>query len=275
VFGFLSFAGFEAAATLGEEAKHPNRDIPRAILGVALFGGVYFIVVTAVEVMGFGATDAGMKTFVASGSLLGDLGSQYIGAWIGDLITVGASISAFGCCLACLVGGSRLLFALGRDNDKTPLLGLTGRVSTNWGTPWSALIVVTVSAAIIIAVWGGIFGGGAFDIFAGSGVIGTLIILVAYAFATIGAIKLLFFSGQNVVRKWEIVIPIAGLVVLGYTLFRNVWPYPDSGTPAFYYPIVVAIWLGLCAAFVLGMPGLSKRVGERLEADEGLLASNA
>ncbi|MGI9048446.1 MAG: APC family permease, partial [Rubrobacteraceae bacterium] len=30
VFGFLSFAGFEAAATLGEEAQEPRRDIPRA-----------------------------------------------------------------------------------------------------------------------------------------------------------------------------------------------------------------------------------------------------
>jgi amino acid transporter len=57
VFGFLSFAGFEAAATLGEEAQEPRRDIPRAILGVAIFGGLYFIFVTAVEVMGFG-TDA-------------------------------------------------------------------------------------------------------------------------------------------------------------------------------------------------------------------------
>ena len=57
VFGFLSFAGFEAAATLGEEAHEPRRDIPRAILGVAIFGGLYFIFVTAIEVMGFG-TDA-------------------------------------------------------------------------------------------------------------------------------------------------------------------------------------------------------------------------
>jgi len=28
VFGFLSFAGFEASATLGEEARQPSRDIP-------------------------------------------------------------------------------------------------------------------------------------------------------------------------------------------------------------------------------------------------------
>ncbi len=34
VFGFLSFAGFEAAATLGEEAADPRRAIPRAIFGV-------------------------------------------------------------------------------------------------------------------------------------------------------------------------------------------------------------------------------------------------
>ena len=66
VFGFLSFAGFEAAATLGEEARNPRRDIPRAILGTAIFGGVYFTVVTAVEMMGFGADDEGVAAFVAS-----------------------------------------------------------------------------------------------------------------------------------------------------------------------------------------------------------------
>src|SRR5215469_9192706 len=52
VFGFLSFAGFEASPTLGEEARNPSRDIPRAILSVAIFGGIYFVVVTAAEVMG-------------------------------------------------------------------------------------------------------------------------------------------------------------------------------------------------------------------------------
>ena len=51
VFGLLSFAGFEAAATLGEEAHDPRRDIPRAILGTAIFGGIYFTVVTAIEMM--------------------------------------------------------------------------------------------------------------------------------------------------------------------------------------------------------------------------------
>ena len=115
VFGFLSFAGFEAAATLGEETRRPRRDIPRAILGVAIFGGVYFFVVTAVEVMGFGTSAKGVTAFINSTSLVGDLGTSYVSAWLGTLITLGAMVSAFSCALASTVGASRLAFAMGRD----------------------------------------------------------------------------------------------------------------------------------------------------------------
>ena len=131
VFGFLSFAGFEAAATLGEEANRPTRDIPRAILGTAIFGGVYFVIVTAVEMMGFGTSPAGVKAFTNSPSLLGDLGSSYVGHWVGDVITLGTTVSAFGCCLACTVGAARLLYALSRDAAGPRGLGQGSR----WGTP--------------------------------------------------------------------------------------------------------------------------------------------
>ena len=272
VFGFLSFAGFEAAATLGEEAHNPTRDIPRAILGVAIFGGLYFVVVTAIEVMGFGG-DAGMEAFTSSGSLLGDLGTQYIGAWIGDLITIGAAISAFGCCLACLVGASRLLYALGRDNAHLPVLSTASRVSTRYGTPSGALALVTVLAAVVIVGWALTFNAVAFDIFVGSGVIGTLILLVAYAFATVGAIKFLFLSGKARVPMYEIVVPIAALLVLALTLWLNL--SFDTTSTAFGYEIVVITWLVLGGLLVLGMPGLARRVGERLEADEGLAAARS
>jgi len=173
------------------------------------------------------------------------------------------------------VGASRLLFALSRDNTELPGLSYTAKVSERWGTPHGALAVVTVIAAIIIAVWYFVLGAKPFDIFAGSGVIGTLILLVAYVFATIGAIKLLFFSGKSTVSQLEIVIPILGLLVLGYTLFRNVWPLPDSATPAFYYPIVTIVWLAAGGIAILLMPSVARRVGQRLGADEGLVATNS
>ena len=146
VFGFLSFAGFEAAATLGEETRHPRRDIPRAILGTAIFGGVYFVFVTWVEVMGFGTDEKGLAAFQGSGSLFGDLGSQFVGEWLGDIITLGAAVSAFGCALACSVGASRLLFALARDGIAPAGLA---RVSPAKRTPVVAAAVVAVTVLVL------------------------------------------------------------------------------------------------------------------------------
>ncbi len=264
VFGFLSFAGFEAAATLGEEAREPRRSIPRAILGVAIFGGVYFVFVTAVEVMGFGADDAGVAAFTKSSSLLGDLAGAYVAAWVGDLITIGAAISAFGCALACAVSAARLLFALSRDG-----LGPAGlaAISTR-GAPARATVLVVVGMYVIIAVaWFGLHAA-PFDLFVASGSIGTLILLVAYALATVGAARLLFFAGTRTVAAWEVVIPALALVLIGYTLFRNVVPYPEGG--AGLYPAVSAVWIVLGVLLVLLRPGAAARAGEQLTSSAGL-----
>lgn len=265
VFGFLSFAGFEAAATLGEEARNPRRDVPRAILGTAVFGGVYFVFVTAIEVMGFGTDDAGVAAFTASGSLLGDLGRSYIGGWVGDLITLGAAVSAFGCALACAVGASRLLFALARDGVLPTGLG---EVAARRGTPVRATAVVVAVMAVIALVDAVVFGAAPFDVFSWSGTIGTLILIVVYVLATVGAVRLLFFSGPPRVHRAEIVIPVLALLVLGYTLYRNVIPYPTG--PAAWFPVVCLVWIGAALAAVLVRPAVARRAGERLTADAGL-----
>jgi amino acid transporter len=259
VFGFLSFAGFEAAATLGEEAQEPRRDIPRAILGVAIFGGLYFIFVTAVEVMGFGTDAKGVKEFIASGSLLGDLGSQFVAGWVGELITIGAAVSAFGCALACVVGATRLLYALSRDEVGPPALGT---VSPRSGVPARSTATVAVGAYIIIALGWFVFGVAPFDLFVASGTIGTLILLLVYALATIGAAKLLFFSGERQVAMWEVIVPFLALVVIGYTLYRNV--------SAGWYPVIALLWViaGIALTFIRN--AATRRAGERLMAEEGL-----
>lgn len=265
VFAFLSFAGFEAAATLGEEARNPRRDIPRAILGTAIFGGVYFIAVSAIEVMGFGTDAAGTKAFIASGALIGDLGSSYIGPWIGTLVTIGAAVSAMGCCLACVVGASRLTFALSRDGlGPRPLK----RVSAKHGVPHVAVLTVLgVIAVLILAAWL-LVRAQPYDLFVTSGTTGTLILLVAYALATVGAIKLLFFSGERRVGRWEIVIPILALGVLAYTLFRNIVPFPEGA--ALWGPGLAIAWLVAALVGVLARPAAAARAGALLSESEGL-----
>lgn len=260
VFGFLSFAGFEAAATLGEETREPKRNIPRAILGTAIFGGAFFVVVTAIEMMAFGS-DAG--AFHGSPSLLGDLSTSYVGAWLGDVITLGAAISAFGCCLACVVGGSRLLFALGRDAVGDRGIGKTSAQ----GAPAVAATVVSALAVLIIVVCAVFFGATASDTFAWSGSIGTLILLVIYLLTTIGSILLVFVRRKMDVPRWQIVFPLGALALLGYTVYVNVIPYPTSG-PARWFPVVAAAVLLLAVVAVLAAPGYARRVGERLAVSD-------
>ncbi|HEX5561207.1 MAG TPA: APC family permease [Nocardioidaceae bacterium] len=255
IFGLLSFAGFEAAATLGEEAHHPRRDIPRAILGTAIFGGIYFTVVTAIEMMAFGPDKAGVDRFVHSPALMGDLGTSYVGAWVGDLITLGASISAFACCLACVVGASRLLFAFVRDLAPGHVVGATGRN----GTPAAAAGVIAVLIALIAVVCAVFFGAEPFDTFLWSGTIGTLILLVAYVLATVGCIRLVFIDRKLDVPQWQVVIPALALLVLGYTIYRNVLPYPTDG-PARWFPVVAFGWLLLVTLVAVAFPGVARRL---------------
>jgi amino acid transporter len=265
VFGFLSFAGFEASATLGEETARPRRDIPRAIVGTVLFGGIYFVFVTAIEGMGFGTTGHDMTTYVGTGSLLGALGQQYVTAWVGDLVTFGTVVSAFSCALACVVGSSRLLFSLARDaSPGTPLARLTHR----WHTPVPAIVTIIAMATVVYLVYAVGFGQNALDIFDTSGTIGTLVLLVVYLLATIGAIRLLFFTGAAKVPRWEMVIPIAGVLVLGYTIYRNVWPYP-TGTGK-WLPIWAGAWLAAAVVAVVVAPRATRRVGALMMSDDGL-----
>jgi amino acid transporter len=270
VFGFLSFAGFEAAATLGEETRRPNRDIPRAILGVAIFGGIYFFLVTAVEVMGFGTSATDVTKFIASNSLIGDLGTSYVTSWIGNVVTIGAMVSAFSCALASTVGAARLVYALGRDGVLPSGLGTVGH---RGGTPARASLAVVLAVYVVVAItWAGLRGSTPFKLFLQAGTIGTLILLVVYVLATIGMVRLVFFAppapDRPVVRRWEIVVPILGIIVLGYTLYRNVWPLPAG--IAWWGPSVALGWLVLGMIAVLVRPSATRKAGQTMLRSEGL-----
>jgi amino acid transporter len=270
VFGFLSFAGFEAASTLGEETMNPGRDIPRAILGTCLFGGVFYVVIIGIEMMGFGTDKAGVAAFGNSSSLVGDLAGSYLSSWVGSVVTLGATVSAFGCCLACLVGSARLVYAMSRDGFGERGLGRASRL----GTPARAATVVALATALIAGLCIVAFSAVPEDTFVWGSTIGTLILLVAYGLATVGAIRLLFVQRRIAVPRWESVIPLAGLGLLGYTLYRNVIPYPASG-PGHWFPVVAGGWLLAAVAAVLLLPGTARRVGECLATGEGVYDRSA
>ena len=191
VFGFLSFAGFEGAASLGEETNNPRREIPRAIRNAVIGSGVFYILCILVQTWGFGATAAGAKTFASSTAPLGDLARSYVGKGMSDAINFGAMMSAFASGLGAATGGARILFALSRD---TPLGKTFGRASKRSGAPAGALTIVLIVGVGAIAAQR-IAGVDAVNAFFYPGTIGVLSLLVAYIVTNVGAIRHLFIPG--------------------------------------------------------------------------------
>lgn len=259
VFGFLSFAGFEAAATLGEETEHPHRDIPRAILATAVLGGAFFVSVTAIAMMAFGTDAAGVAAFTNSQALIGDLAARYVGPWMAIPIVIGAAFSAAACCLASLVGASRLVFALSRDGmGPAALAGL----HPERAVPQSAATACAMTVALVQLAGWVVLHAGPFEVFTIAGAAGTLILLVAYALACLGAIRLLSRPGGVVGSRWEVTIAVLGLALLTYTVFRNVAPWPDGMSR--WGPGVAIVVLGAVVTTALARPAAARSAGARL-----------
>jgi amino acid transporter len=274
VFAVLSFAGFEAAAALGDEAEHPRRDIPRAIFGTCIVIGVFYVGVSAIEVLGFGTDAAGLKQFAASPALLGTLGSIYVSPWFGDLILIGTIISACGCCLACTLGASRIVFSLARDGIGPH--SSIARVSPRFGTPVTAVGVVIGVCIVLLGVYGWILHTSPLQVFADNGEIGTLILLFAYAGASVGAFIFLqgfFGRGERKVPAWEAIIPVLGVALIIYILYKNVVPWPTGA--AKYLPVVAAVWLVIGLVGCIAFSTVARKIGEQLTAEEGLVSAGS
>jgi amino acid transporter len=263
VFGFLSFAGFEGAAALGEETDEPRRNIPRALFLAPLVVGIFYLVVILSQTLGFGTDAAGVKAFAGSDSPLGELSKMYVGSGLEDAIDLGAAISAFASGLGTATAGSRVLFALSRDGlPRSPL----GRASTRTGAPVGALaVVMTVGFGGIIIQR--LAGTNAANAFFYPGTIGVLSLLVAYIATNLGAIRHLFF-GARLRPLWQIVIPLLGIAFLVFTIYKNI-----AGTVAPYsrFPWIVLGWLVVGGLIVALAPGVAKRIGVSLtrEVEEG------
>jgi amino acid transporter len=259
VFGFLAFAGFEGAATLGEETSNPKRDIPRALkIAVAVVGAFYLLSIIA-QTLGYGTSDADVKRFTSAAAPYGDLGRAYVGPWLADLLTVFAVVSLFAISIGTLSGASRVLFALGRGAG---LQGGVARVNAK-GAPVTALLVSGGLAAVCMVIER-LTNADVLDATYWVLTIGTIGLLVAYVLATLGAIRFLFFVGRTGTPKWQIVVPILAILLLAYTLYKNA---VGLEAPYSWFPYLVAVWLiiGIVISF---RRGLKEQVQADLESSD-------
>ena len=252
--GFLAFAGFESAGSLGEESFAPTRMIPRAIVTAVAFGAVFYVACVTAQSLGFGIDAAGVSAFRHSQAPLGELARRYVGTPLASLLDLGAVLSALGAALGGVTVAARMMFAFGRD-------GLASRrlsgVSAASGVPQRALAVEMLLGLALLTAFR-LAGTSALNVFFYLATIGVLSLLVMYVLTNIAAARHL---GRRSLR--QVVAPAGGVLIAGYVLYRNVWPVPAA--PYEFFPYLVLGWLlaGLIATAVI--PAFSQKVDVGLE----------
>jgi len=251
--GFLAFAGFESAASLGEETVRPTRAIPRAIWTAVVFGAAFYGICMVTQAWGFGVQPAGVAAFRGSQAPLGDLAQHFVGRWLATLLDAGAVLSAIGAGLGGVTVAARMLFAFGRDGvGVAPLAG----VSSRRGVPVRAL-AVELGVALVLLTAFRLAGTPPLSVFFYLATLGVLSLLVMYVLTNVAAARRLARSSPVVA-----LVAVAGTAVAGYVLYRNVWPVPPA--PFKWFPYGVAGWLAAGLALTWAVPGLVVRAGRGL-----------
>jgi amino acid transporter len=253
VYGFLAFAGFEGAAALGEETQNPKAEIPRAIKVAVVVVGSFYLLTAAAQSLGYGTNTAGVNAYI-NGLPFSDLGKSYLGSVYADVLNLMATISLFAISLGVASGAARIMFAQARDatGKRTGLAGLSKH-----GAPALALVVVLVIIGVdLVGQQLGHVSVTNATFYALQ--VGTVLLLVAYVLATVGAIRFLFLQGARKAPLWQVVIPVLGFAFVIYTIIRNVFVGQEGTYTRLPYIELAYLVVGLLV--VLVAPGLAGRV---------------
>jgi amino acid transporter len=229
VFSILCFAGFEGAATLGEETVNPRRNIPIALLGTVIFSGFFFAFVAYCEVLGYGFSD--LKTLASSQAPLDDLSVRYASSKLAIGLDLAAAISCFSGLLGGIAASGRILFALGRAGLSTRLAD----VHPTHGTP---AVAVSWAAILIIApfvLWAPFANAG--DYYSCTSTIGVLALILVYI--GVGGAELVEARREQRLL-WSIICIFSPLLLL-WVLYRNIYPVPSY--PNNLWPYVALVWV--------------------------------
>jgi amino acid transporter len=247
MFAIASFIGFEATAVFRDEARDPERTIPRATYTALLLIGVFYTLSSWAVVSAWGDTDAVAQAGADPGNMIVTTITNVLGPAGGDIAQVLLMTSLFAAILSFHNVLARYYFALGNSGA---LPAACGRSHPRHTSPHVASLTQTGTALFFVALFA-LFGMDpvtqVFAWMAGTATLGVLALMALTCAAVI-----VFFRRTRVdVRPWHTVVaPALGFVGLLVCLWLTITNFPTliGGSPA----LATAIGAVLVAAFVLG-----------------------
>jgi APA family basic amino acid/polyamine antiporter len=149
---FFAYIGFDAVSTTSEEAKNPQRDVPKAILMSLLICTVLYILMSLaftglIECNGtltldsLSADDKGAPMVYA----FSKIHNPFIQTYAALFITIGALCGITSVCLVNLLGQSRVFFSISRDGL---LPQWVSKIHPKYKTPYKGTLVTGIFVAL-------------------------------------------------------------------------------------------------------------------------------
>jgi amino acid transporter len=260
LWGILMFIGFEAAATLGEEAKRSRRTIPVALFTAVAVIGSFYVFAAYGSSSGFGIH--GATAFGADTDPWHTLAQKFWGGTAIITLTIMASALANG------IAGSnsmvRVVFAMGRESILPKALGRTSRN----GVPQIALgsyMLFSLAFALLVGLKYGAFGVWGFC--------GTLLGLAMVVIWMLLSIGVIFFYRREYRSEFSLlrhgILPVITVVVMLLPIYGQLHPLPPypNNWAVFLLPIWMVIGVGYLIYLRARQPHLIGAMGRVLEGD--------
>jgi amino acid transporter len=249
VFGFMTLAGFESVTSLGVEASHAKRTIPRVILGCLIPIGVLYLIVIYCLValarkngMIFDQLNAPFDSIARSMNLIS----------LGYISSIGVALSYFACTLGSMNAGARVLYSMARRHQVAPALGVAHPVNA---TPYRGILLLA-GTGIAIPVTLLVLRVSLSDC------INYVTQLTSYGFISSYFLVCLslpcYLYRRKILRGFDVIISVAALLILTTVLGLSVFPVPEA--PWRYLPYLFFV-------FVAAGTGISWRYIRRNNLD--------
>jgi amino acid transporter len=251
-FGIVGLAGFEEAATLGEEAEDPRRSVGRGLFAAVVLLQAFFIFVGWVLISTY---NGGASAFAKDAN-----GVQTIATDVwhggGGIITVIIISSILAFTLTAFNAGVRVIYSLARVGVMPAVFARTGR----FRTPGPAIVLFAFATVPLAYILGAIKGPiGSFAYYGFMVSVAFAIIYVLTNFALVNYIRRYTPHELSPVR--HVLVPLVAVAGVGYALYRTVHPLPPA--PLNNLPWVIAGWAVLGVALLVYL-----RVSGRADVEE-------
>ncbi|WP_159794393.1 APC family permease [Puerhibacterium puerhi] len=253
MMAIAAFIGFESTAIFRDEARDPDRTIPRATYAAVVGVAVFYTVATWGIVMAWGPDEVVDVAAQDPGAMLMVTTAKYLGTAGQVIVNVLLVTSMFACVLSFHNVVARYQHSMAHAGV---LPGRLGRVHARHASPHTSSLVQTATAAVLTAVFAALGWDPMLQVFTWLSGVSTIAIAVLMAVTSL-AVIVWFTRHRDDTRAWNTrVAPALGLVGLLAAAAAIVANFPllvsdvdAAGNPTF--GAVSLVLLGLVVVFPL------------------------